>query len=89
MSVEKLSKGEQLFLDQMTRKKMVEWCSKDLEFEHLYGRNYKDEEFERFERNEESEGIYLEYAKQKKWISGDGTRILAAGWTTAARFLKR
>jgi hypothetical protein len=32
---------------------------------------------------------YLTHAKEKGWISKDGTRVLASGFTAAAGMLKR
>jgi len=33
--------------------------------------------------------VYFEHAIAKGWISKDGKRVLAAGYATAARYLKR
>jgi hypothetical protein len=72
------TKGQLDFIDQHTRKLMVNWCDHAL---HT-GTIPKD--------NGTGRGIiYLQYAIKKKWIAADGTRVLAAGWSTAARFLKR
>lgn len=66
--------NEQVFIDQMTRKKMVEWC---------------DHEVQHPDEKDLFEPPYRDYAISKGWLSKDGTKILAAGWQTAARFLKR
>lgn len=33
--------------------------------------------------------VYLAFAKSKKWVNADGTKLLSPGFLTAARFLKR
>ena len=79
------SKGEQKFIEQMTRKKLVEWCDKIISkpFDTPDGFLWLD-----------PQDPYVQYALQKKWISnrkGEAGwfRVLATGWTTAASFLKR
>ena len=76
-SMEEMSKKELLFLDQMTRKYMVEWCAFTLMTEHLPLDIAT------------TKNPYFRYALHKKWISADRTKILSSGWETAARFLKR
>lgn len=71
-----LTKGESLFIDQMTRKIMVIWCYEGIQSGGSFHFDEKD-------------SIYLDYAKHKKWVSSDGTHILSAGWRIAAQFLKR
>lgn len=77
-----MSKAQDEFLDQMTRKLLVDWCDWSLR------------------ENGSPVAIpaaqdpYRLYAEQKKWLSSkDGatgtSRVLATGWETAARFLKR
>ena len=68
--------GETAFIDQYTRKMMVEWCHKAL-------RN----EGEILDYSEHQ--VYLDYAKSKGWRSVKDGKILSAGWKTAAAFLKR
>lgn len=77
-----MTKAQDEFLDQMTRKLLVEWCDWSLR------------------KNETTlaipaaQDVYRLHAEHKKWLSAkDGAtgtvRILATGWETAARFLKR
>lgn len=75
MEVPNRSAGEQEFINQMTRKKLVDWC-----YDAIHGGSFSVVMQDRH---------YLEYAKLKKWVSADGSRILSPGWETAARFLKR
>lgn len=65
--------AEQEFIDQMARKMSVDWAQQQLAMGSLQAITT----------------VYHEYAKSKKWLSPDGTRLLAAGFQTAARFLKR
>ena len=78
----KMTKGQQDFLDQMTRKLTVEWCATAVKI---------DDDCICIP---ESQAVYRDYAVTKKWLSAkDGptgsNRILSSGWATAARFLKR
>jgi len=79
------TKGEQEFIDQMARSKMVEYCSAAVisgtgTFSIQQGTN-----------------PYVEHAVSKKWVALSGApsggwqgyKVLSAGWDTAARFLKR
>lgn len=78
MDLHSYTKGQLEFIDQYTRKLLVKWCDTQL---HT-GEMPTD--------NGTGRGVlYLQYATKKKWVSADGTRVLAAGWATAARFLKR
>lgn len=82
-------KAEEEFIDQMTRKCMVEWCGTaalngDGQFAPTGGSD-----------------CFLQHAITKKWVSVPigaapsvtGTplryKILSGGWETATRFLKR
>lgn len=72
------TKGQEAFVEQMTRKLLVEWCAMALR----QGTVPEDP----------SVSVYLAHAVAKKWISapqGGSYRILSTGWDTAARFLKR
>jgi len=71
-----MTKGELAFLDQMTRKKLVDLADLQMRQET---RGFPEHP---------TENIYLVYSQQKKWVSA-GNMLLAAGWDTAARFLKR
>ena len=78
-----MTKGQEEFIDQMTRKLLVEWCDTSL-------RNCAGGPLCICEAH----AIYRDHATTKKWLSvkdmstGEN-KILATGWETAARFLKR
>jgi hypothetical protein len=67
--------AETEFINQKTRELMVGWAD--------------DTVVGRFPAPMPGQQVYFDFAKQKKWISADGTRVLASGFETAARFLKR
>lgn len=64
---------EQEFIDQMTRKLLVDWCDAQIR-----GGGWVS-----------SPSVYLEYARSKGWLSKTDDRVLSTGFETAARFLKR
>lgn len=69
------------FIDQMTRKLLVDWCDREVrELPPPINPN---------PLCRDTGGLYAEHAKLKGWVSKDGTKILSAGYQTAARFLKR
>ncbi len=81
-----MNKAEMNFVNEMTRKYLVGWCHRALvglppvpvipAAPTLL----------------DSSGdvrIYVKHAKTKKWLSADGYRVLAAGFNTAASFLRR
>jgi len=76
------SLAEQEFINQMTRKMMTAWCN-----EAVTARKQSV-------TPHDGHAVYRDFAISKKWLSvknpatGEHT-ILAAGWDTAARFLKR
>jgi len=74
MSIER-SKSEQEFINQKTRELMVGWCDIAIRGSPPIPRV--------------EDAVYYEFAQSKGWISKDGNRVLAAGFDTAARFLKR
>lgn len=79
--MENLTAGQKAFLDQMTRKLMVDWCDLAVRTSSPYIAGTPMSR-------------YLDHAVTKKWLSAkdpetDDHRILSAGWETAARFLKR
>jgi hypothetical protein len=74
-----MTKGEEMFLDQYTRKLMVEMCRSQM----TYGSPFQGPVGHR--GNEP----FVDYAVKKGWLSKDMTRVLSGGWMTAARFLKR
>ena len=76
-----MTKAELNFINEMTRKLLVEWCTKSLQ-----GRRpveICDFALDSYTR------IYIEHAVNKKWLSADGSRVLATGFNTAAAFLRR
>jgi hypothetical protein len=75
-----MTKGEQAFLDQYTRKLMVELCLSQMVYE---------DPFKGVERPLPRQNPFFDYAVAKKWLSADRTKVLSGGWMTAARFLKR
>ena len=77
-----MTKGQDEFIDQMTRKALVGWCDRALRASDLLVNIYEDE------------AHYRDHALAKKWISAPteplgSYKILAAGWETSSRFLKR
>lgn len=71
-----LTAGQTKFLDQYTRKLMVQWCHESLS--GLGVPTFRP-----------ADSIYRDYAIQKKWVSHKDGSVIAAGWATAAAFLKR
>jgi len=70
--------AEQEFIDQRTRQLTTNWADQQIQF----GTMPKDD----------GRGlglVYFEYAKAKKWLNADGTKLTSAGLMVAARFLKR
>lgn len=74
------TQGEIAFIEQMTRKLLVEWCNRvvldDVDFICL------------------TTDPYTEFALSKNWLSLKDPnlgsyKILSAGWKTATAFLKR
>jgi hypothetical protein len=73
------------FVDQMARKIIVDWCDRSLVSATATIAVFDD--------------VYAKHALEKRWIAlaSDGIRdkgqigirILASGWDTAARFLRR
>ena len=84
MSDPTYTKGQQAFIEQMTRKELVRWCNalitgSKIE-DDLWGLDFNN--------------VYVQYALNRKspWISKKANgryKILAAGWATATAFLKR
>lgn len=83
-----MTKGQEEFRDQMTRKLLVEWCYKALKQGSGDGSEITI-----------PRDIFYFFASTKKWISTGSpnssnidevsVKILSGGWDTAARFLKR
>ena len=74
------TKGANAFIDEYTRKLMTDLCLSQV----VYGDPYSGLTGNRIEKEH-----FLAHAVTKKWLSADRSRILAAGWSTAARFLRR
>jgi len=69
--------GEAKFIDQMTRKLMVTWCHQAIANPSAPMSFHPDHQ------------TYKDYATKKGWLSSKDGWPLAAGWSTAAAFLKR
>lgn len=71
-----LTGGEAKFLDQYTRRLMVQWCHEafitkgapTIQPDHT---------------------LYADYAITKGWLSAKDGKVKSGGWATAAAFLKR
>ena len=76
--LEQCSAAEKEFIEQRARQLTVAWAELQLSEGVMpaYDSNSKH-------------WVYLEFAKSKKWVTADGSKMLAAGFLTAARFLKR
>ena len=72
-----LSSGEAQFLDQYTRKCMVDWC--------LYQMTTTGPPPTLTSENK----VFGDHARSKGWISKKDGKVLAGGWKVAAAFLKR
>lgn len=72
------SSAEQEFIDQRTRQLCVVWADTQINTGAMP--KYEDGS---------NHLIYVAYAKIKKWVNADGTKLLSPGILTAARFLKR
>jgi len=85
------------FVDQMTRKLLVDWCDQEIQELRLScnpmpppNAAQSDPMSAAFDAPYKCKiSPYIGHAMSKGWISKDGSKILAAGWATAARFLKR
>ena len=72
------SVAEQKFIEQKAKQLTVYWAEMCLEFGSM--------------PTDDGSGrgvVYINYAKSKRWISADGTKLLAAGYLVATTFLKR
>jgi hypothetical protein len=70
--------AEQEFIDQMARRFTVNWAAHWVNFGVLPKADDTGRDV-----------VFFDYAKSKKWLSADGTKMLSAGFLVAARFLKR
>ncbi len=71
-----LTSGEARFLDQYTRRLMVQWCHDALANK-------------RVPIIATEHHVYRDYAITKKWLSAKDGKVMSAGWAVAAAFLKR
>lgn len=76
-----MTKDEANFLDQYARKLMVDLCHSQI----VHGDPFVGLGTKRLETDK----VFIEYAKKKKWLSSKGDRVIGGGWRTAASFLKR
>lgn len=72
------SAAEQEFIDQRSRQLCVVWADAQINTGAMP--KYEDGS---------NHAVYLAYAKSKKWVNADGTKLLSPGILVAARFLKR
>ena len=80
-----MTKAEQTFIDQYTRKLLIDWAHHQLSAPETPFR------LETCGPSECAYGhqIYINYAMSKGWVSKDGTRVLAKGFTVATAAVKR
>ena len=82
-----MTKAEQLFIDQYTRKLLVDWAH------HQVVAPPDSFEANTLERCGHQCALgyqpYIDYAKHKGWLSKDGKRVLAKGFSVATSALKR
>ena len=71
-----MTKSEEIFVDQMTRKLLVDWCTEYI----TRGALPSDVHIN---------NVFVAHAIEKGWISISLLKILSKGWTTAASFLRR
>ena len=74
---DQLTSGEAQFLDQYTRRLMVQWCHIQLTTGNAPVPSSPDLQ------------VYFDYAKTKGWLSRKDGMVLSAGWKVGAAFLKR
>lgn len=77
----KATAAELKFIDQMTRKLMVNWADQQARYGEV-------PDLPSMSKNSSSL-FYVDYARSKGWISKKDNRVLATGFATAASFLKR
>ena len=71
-----MTKAEEGFVDQMTRKMLVDWCLLYLEHGVLPS-------------DLMPENVFVAYAIEKGWVNTPLTKVLSTGFNTAAAFLRR
>jgi hypothetical protein len=76
------TKAEENFIDQYTRKLLVEWAKQTIAFGSINEPTKSDEKTGML--------IYFEHAKSKGWVGKSiPHRLTAKGFASAAAFLKR
>ena len=73
-----MNTGQQKFAREMTRSLLVDWAHQCLS---------NDDGM--FKLRDPSHTIYIEVARDRKWISQKSFRVLGTGFTAAAGMLKR
>jgi len=76
--IDQYSAAEQEFIDQRARQLCVVWADSQINTGSMP--KYEDGSHHL---------VYVAYAKAKKWVNVDGTKLLSPGMLVAARFLKR
>jgi len=82
------TQAEKNFIDQYTRKILIDWAH------HQITSPREEDEFPPLERCSPQPcaygyDLYVDYAISKGWLSKDGKRVLAKGFTTACSAVKR
>lgn len=81
-----MNKAETNFVNEMTRKLLVSWCHHYIQVglapEQTSGVLFSEGYAKPMQ-------VYIEHAKKKGWVSANEERVLAAGFNTAASFLRR
>ena len=79
-----MSKAAATFIDQYTRRLLIDWAH------HQVTSPEPPEFLERCGNTcAYSHQVYIEHAINKGWVSKDGKRVLAKGFTVAASAIKR
>ena len=80
-----MTKAQQTFIDQYTRRLLIDWAH------HQVSAGFNLEALEACGPQQCGHGydVYIEYAKHKGWVSKDGKRVLAKGFSVAASAVKR
>ena len=75
------SAGERKFIHEQTRTLLIKWCHHQVLFGTMPTNNGTA-------KDKAVEAVYVAHAISKKWVFKDGTRVLSAGFTSAAGRLK-
>ena len=83
-----MTKAEQSFIDQYTRKLLIDWAHHQVTAPtDPFGAELPTEKCGH--RCSYGYDTYVEYAITRGWVSKDGRRVLAKGFATATSALKR